>query len=179
MSDPLEVPAVSPTDPPLEDVSESFGRLAASAKTLNTVSDELAKPVGRIDAILKMLNLGIEAWVQTVGGWETVDEVEEHFVGYAKVEGDWGLAVRIKRGRPGDDYRVSSDEWRFNSAPRSLRVEAIDALPELLDRLSKKSDSMIKKLKEKTERAERLASLLERPSKQNQTSRREEKSTKA
>ena len=96
----------SPSNPPQQDsglqerVSAAFEKLAASAAELNTVSDEVAKPISAIEATLQKLNLGVSAWVDFAG--EGIDPRTGAFwdcsLGYAKVSGQWGIAIRTRSG---------------------------------------------------------------------------------
>jgi hypothetical protein len=117
-------------------INSSFQELTAAAVDLNQASDELAKSVSELDAALKALNLGIECWVEVgsssaAGG--SVSWTDE--LGFAKVSGKWGLALRTLHVREGN----SDDEaayWLFNEASRDMRIEAVEFLPALLRALT-------------------------------------------
>ena len=123
-----------------ERVSAAFETLAKSAAALNVVSDELGKPIPVIDAALQRLNLGVSAWVQ-FGEYDDADHdvFEEHSIGYTKVSGTWGIAIRTRHGSElNDEFDDDEEElWRFNDAPRSYRLAALDRLPELLEQLAR------------------------------------------
>ena len=118
-------------------VSAAFEKLAVSATELNVASDEFASPISDIDAALQKLNLGVTAWVKFAGENDDVyQRFWAHSLGYAKVSGRWGIAIRTLNG----DYTEPNEEaWLFNDAPRSYRLEALEKLPDLLEELEKTS----------------------------------------
>jgi len=126
--------------PLLERVAGYYSQLSTVAAELNTVSDELGKPISEIDAALKKLNLGITTWV-TIRGGEGEHQLDDYTfwsrdLGYAKVASKWGISLRTVAGDRQSPYPDEIEEWLFNDAPRSLRLEAIDKIPELLEKLS-------------------------------------------
>ena len=112
-----------------------------------------------MDVSLSRLNLGVEAWVPIKGGWEDHESgaFKRHFIGYAKLDSTWGIALRITEGNENYPEGENTDSWLFNDAPRGLRVDAIENLPDLLDRLTKKAESTAKKIAGKTELARELS----------------------
>jgi hypothetical protein len=70
--------------------------------------------------------------------------------------------VRPARAYEHDSESCADESWLFNDAPRDLRVDAVEKLPELLERLKKKAESTSKKIAEKTERAKELADAMKR-----------------
>ena len=142
-----------------ERVSVTFEKLAASAAELNAVSDEIAKPIHAIDAALQKLNLGVSAWVRVVGGDDHPDGDFwwDRSIGYDKVDRRWGIAIRA---RSGYSDRLEEDVWRFDAAPRSYRLEALDKLPELLEQLVDTASKTAKALKSKITVAEQVATTI-------------------
>lgn len=151
--------AVKPT-PPAERISQSFKNLAASAAELNAASDELARAIGPIDAALKKLNVGVPVWHQYVGSHDQSGDYWGRCIGYAKVSGRWGLALSIVSGNaqygPDDD----GEEWLFNDAPRSMRLEALDHVPALLETLVTQVGKAATELKAKSAQARELAAMI-------------------
>lgn len=141
----------------------AFEKLAASATDLNAVSDEVAASVRAINATLSTLNLGVSAWTKFAG--ESDPDTETYWdrsVGYARISRKWGLAIRASSGsfdNPRDD-RV--EEWQFNDAPRLYRLEALEVLPELLEKLAKTSDGVARKLKRRVASTKQVALTLRR-----------------
>jgi prefoldin subunit 5 len=142
-------------------VSASYSELSSLATDLNAVSDALGKAVSDIDEGLKKLNLGVTAWVevQKYRGSREQDltyTVEE--LGYAKINGKWGIALRV---RSGDDERPEWDESvevsLFNEAARALRLKAIKKIPELLNKLNEEATKVTKELQAKLADAQAVA----------------------
>jgi hypothetical protein len=127
--------------PLLERVANYYSQLSTVAADLNAVSDELGKSIAEIDAALKKLNLGITTWVTIHGDDGRVSQGVTSYwsrdIGYAKVEGKWGICLRKVEGDHDYPDSPKTEEWLFNDAPRSFRLEAIDKIPELLEKLSK------------------------------------------
>jgi len=145
--------------PPSERISATlFKDLANSSARLNSGSDELAKAIGPIDAALKKLNLGVPAWHEYRGSKDPDPDGDYsyHSIGYAKVQGKWGLALSKDSGNiysETDNY----EEWLFNDAPRSMRIEALDHIPDLLEQLVKESNQAAEALQKKAKQAHELA----------------------
>src|SRR5713101_3022462 len=82
------------SDSKIEKIQTHFQALASVATSLNTASDELTKVVGVLDEALKKLNIGLTVWLafrhRAVEEWEYDDDE----IGYAKVNGKWGIALR-------------------------------------------------------------------------------------
>ena len=150
-------PSKSPQqdEPVIARVAAAFDKLAASAAELNVASDEFARPISDIDTALQKLNLGVSAWVKVAGGQDGRYEwFWEHSLGYAKVSSGWGIAIRTLRG----DYTEPDEEiWRFNDAPRSYRLEALERLPELLEELAKVSSETALALKSRITTTKQVA----------------------
>ena len=138
--------SVSPT----ERIAASYKRLASSAVTLNKVSDDFGKPVEAIDRALRKLNVGIEAWEKIRGSDNDGDGNYWHeYVGFAKVGTTWCIALSKVEGSHHFPDREDDDTWAFNDAPRSLRISAIDKLPDLIEKLIVAADKTATKMQEK------------------------------
>jgi hypothetical protein len=141
-----------------ERIAASFKRLAETASVLNKASDEFGKPIAQIEQALCRLNIGVEAWERIRGG--TDDSTGEYWresVGFTKVDGEWCLAINENSGNQhyGDVHYDRT--WTFASAPRSLRIAAIDQLPDLVEKLISVADKTAKKMREKSNDAIALA----------------------
>lgn len=126
-----------------KNVESSYRKLSTVASELNFASDELGKHVSELDAALKKLNLGIEVWVPIRG--EGIDERGDFWsedLGYAKIGGKWGIALRSKSGNEFAD-EVSVECWLFGDAPRPLRLASISKIAELLEKLSAEAKIMV------------------------------------
>lgn len=143
-------------------VAGAFEKLAASATDLNAVSDELAESIRAINATLSTLNLGVSAWTQFADGSDPETETYwDRSVGYARISRKWGLAIRASSGAY-DAPNEHVEEWQFNDAPRSYRLEALRVLPELLEKLAKTSDGVARKLKQRVASTKQVALTLRR-----------------
>jgi hypothetical protein len=147
--------------PLIEGILSSFAELATASESLNRVSDALGKAVSDIDDGLRKLNLGIMAWVVIGTRPSNPPEYTTYRInelGYSKVGGKWGLALCT---RSGDDEHPEWDEsmemWLFNDAPRTLRLSAINKLPELLKKLSEEATEVTKQLQAKLTDAQSIA----------------------
>lgn len=146
---------------PSERIASSYRRLSQSAISLNSASDALGKAVAVADEQLKGLNLGIVAWVVIAGESDTDSETYwRKSLGYDKVDGKWGIALREEAGFFDDPGRHGFDTWLFNDAPRNLRLEALPKLPELFEELVKQVDEATATIEAATVEATQLASVL-------------------
>jgi hypothetical protein len=142
-------------------VQSSFQQLSIAASALNTASDRLSKLVGQIDAALKPLNVGLECWVNIGIPLHSEDGEQEYReqVGYAKIGGKWGIALKtVDELIFRDDAHI--EQWAFNDAPRQLRLKAIDYIQDLLAELSKEAAKFTEKIAQKTGEVQQLVSAL-------------------
>lgn len=147
----------STAESPASKVEMSYRKLATAAAALNNSSDELGKVVTELDAALKSLNLGISSWVN-FRAWEQHPDWSCDQLGYSKVGGKWGVAIRTVSGdylSPGDD-KVDA-EWAFNDAPRAMRIAAIDHIPELLEKLVKEVEATTNRVNERLKHSQAIA----------------------
>jgi hypothetical protein len=153
------------TDPkPLsERASEFYSQLSSVANELNAVSDELGKSITQIDAALKKLNLGITVWV-AIQTWSGHERYENDFwseeLGYAKINGKWGVSLKRVEGNFNDPDAADVESWLFNDAPRTLRLGAIAKIPELLENLATQASIATKKIQDKLADAQAVAAAL-------------------
>jgi X-X-X-Leu-X-X-Gly heptad repeat protein len=151
--------AIKTPVPPSDRISASlFKQLADSAARLNSGSDELAKAIRPIDVALKKLNLGVAAWYPYIGSEEPDSDGDYYCrrIGYAKVSGKWGLALSTVSGNAPHDVH-NYEEWLFNDAPRRMRLEALDHIPDLLEQLVKEANKVAEDLQNKAVTARKLA----------------------
>jgi hypothetical protein len=138
-----------------ERVQSSYLQLSSVASDLNAVSDELGKSVAEIDAVLKRLNLGISVWVH-INSWGDEDYSFED-IGYAKVDGKWGIALQTVSGNERWPDQDHVEQWLFSDAPRKLRLASIEKLPEMLKRLSEEAVETTNKIKGKLAEVKEVA----------------------
>ena len=115
-----------------------------------------------MESALKKLNLGVSAWVKLSGStnnfsdnWWTRD------VGYAKIRDKWGVALRTASGNYAHPDDESSEEWPFSEAPRWMRAEAVNKLPDLLEALLSKALETTKGLTSKTAQVYELTAAID------------------
>lgn len=111
--------------------------LEEAARTLNEESEELNRIVAQVDALLKRLNLGVEAWV--------IVPQKSLYLGYARVERTWGLAIRsVSPGGAGEE--PIRKEWLFKDAPRAFRIDSINSLGRLFHALTQSAHGLAQEI---------------------------------
>lgn len=148
------------TDSLNQRISSSYKQLTQAATELNAVSDELGKFVTALDAALRRLNLGIATWIRLESREDGSGNYAKRDLGYAKIGNKWGIALRTMSGNHNDVEDSNVEEWLFNDAPRALRIESVEKLPDLFESLVKEADAATKTIRTKTERAQALATAL-------------------
>lgn len=135
-------------------IASAFKQLATSATALNQATDEFSQITAPLDEVLQKLNLGVECWVR-FGTWgDPYEGSLHHEIGYAKVSGRWGVALRtVEEDASGDPTQSKIERWLFNDGPRLMRIAAIAKVPDLLEELVKKTDKATRKIKEGTQSA--------------------------
>jgi hypothetical protein len=143
-----------------ERVQAAYRKLSASATNLNTASDELRIIISVLEDALKKLNLGISTWVKIAGNEESNGDFWSRNLGYARVGGKWGIALRELSGNQAYDDYEKDESWLFNDAPRWLRIEGVGKIPELLEKLTTQADDTTEKIRKKTAEAKELATAI-------------------
>jgi hypothetical protein len=140
-------------------VQNLFLQLTEAAANFDSASDELAKPVAEIDAAFKKLNLGVIVWTRMEGGPHS--EASEYWwsqdIGYTKISGKWGVALRSCSGDYTDPERDSVEEWLFNDAPRRMRILGIQHIPDLIRAMVEEVNKTTSTIKSKITEANELA----------------------
>jgi hypothetical protein len=152
------------SDSKIEKVQKHFAALSSVASSLNEASDELTKVVTVLNEALKKLNVGLNAWVtfRTRGNDNQNPEAFDlDQIGYCKVNGAWGIALRHIWGNPIWDEYDAEGPWLFNDAPRELRLHGVDGIPQLIEELGKEASDTTKKVHEKTQEVRELAGVIE------------------
>lgn len=152
--------ASSKTDSLNQRISASYKQLTQAATELNAVSDELGKFVTALDAALRRLNLGIATWLRLESREDGSGNYTKRDLGYAKIGSKWGIALRTMTGNHNDVEESHVEEWLFNDAPRALRIESVEKLPDLFESLVKEADAATKQIRTKTHHAQAIASAL-------------------
>lgn len=139
-----------------EKIQTHFQTLSSAATSLNTASDELTKAVGVLDDALRKLNIGLTIWI-TVSTWSEEERAGEGQIGYCKVSGKWGIALRYVWGLHAQSLDEVDGLWLFNDAPRDLRLAGVDKIPELIEALGQEASETTKRVQEKTKQVRDLA----------------------
>lgn len=150
------------SDSKIEKIQTHFQVLSSVASTLNNASDELTKAVSMLDEALKKLNIGLTVWVTFRSRAVVEPEYDDDQIGYCKVNGKWGIALRRIWGDPVQDHYGDEGAWLFNDAPRDMRLHSVDKIPELIEALGKEASDTAQKINEKTREVSELASAIER-----------------
>ena len=136
----------------------AFQKLTAAALTLNSASDKLGQSIAELDASLKKLNLGISSWVE-FSTWSSPEGLEHSVekLGYDKINGKWGIAIRTIAGHESFPEEADEEEWLFNDAPRALRIRATEMIPNLIDLLTKNAIETTKQVNGRAAEFQELA----------------------
>lgn len=149
------------SDSKIEKIQTHFKTLSSLAPTLNIASNELTKAVTVLDEALKSLNVGLSAWVtfrsRAVHPSLRDEEYDDDQIGYSKVDGKWGIALRHIWGNYALEEFGGEGPWLFNDAPRELRLLGVEKIPELIEALSKEASETTQKVRETTKQVHDLA----------------------
>ena len=151
---------MSSTDSKLAKIQEHFTALSSVAASLNIASDELTKIIGVLDESLKKLNVGLTVWVKFVdrtGGGGDPDCYDQDEIGYTKVGGTWGIALRHIWGDASREEFNREGPWLFNDAPRSMRILGVDKIGDVIVELVKAAAEATKNIQAKTKELRELA----------------------
>lgn len=130
----------------------ALARALEARPRLSAATDELNKRLAEAEAALIKLNLGVRAEV-------TMRSPGDHYqriLSFAKHSDDWRLLYEY--GPFGGDVEVMP----LLNSPRSMRLQAVEHLPELLEKLTTNLMEEVKRVEERSEEAGRfLGSLKE------------------
>ncbi len=147
-------------EPKVAKIQTHFQALSEIAISLNTASDELTKVIGELDEALKKLNIGLSVWVtfasRGIEDWEFDDDQ----IGYTKIQGKWGIALRHMWGDHRDDSYFDEGPWLFNDGPRDLRLRSTDKIPDVIEALAKEAFDTTKNVQQKTQEVRELANVI-------------------
>jgi hypothetical protein len=148
-----------PSKLPSSNVSSTFKELAKTAQALNSASDNLNKVIEKLGEALRILNIGVAAWV-SFDQWSD-EEMNNGYssIGYAKINNRWGITLTSTSGN--DQWpEERSMTWHFSDAPRELRLRAVRHIPELIEELNKVAAKFTEDLLKKTSEAGELANAI-------------------
>ncbi len=145
------------SDAKLQKIQTHFQALTETASSLNASSDELTRVVGILDEALKKLNVGLTVWVTFLTWAEEPPRYIYEQIGYCKVNNKWGIALHRVFGDEALGEEREDGPWSFNDAPREMRLQGVDKLPELIAALNSEAVKTVNKIKEKTESVRNIA----------------------
>ncbi|HXN74024.1 MAG TPA: hypothetical protein VN861_15875 [Candidatus Acidoferrales bacterium] len=149
-------------DSKLEKVQTHFSALSSVAPSLNRASKELTESVAVLDVALQKLNVGVSVWVSFSYGLAEPPEYDCNQVGYTKVNGIWGIALRHIWGDESRGDEGEEGPWLFNDAPRELRIQCVDKIPDVIEALGKKAFDTVERIQQKTQQVRELAGVIEK-----------------
>jgi hypothetical protein len=149
------------SDSKVTKIQLQYQALAVISTSLNNASDELTKSVSVLDESLKKLNVGLSAWVSFRSRTVSGDQYDEDQIGYCKVDGKWGIALRRIWGDYTEEGSGEEGPRLFNDASREWRILAADKIPEVIEALSQQASETTKKVQEKARVVGELASAIE------------------
>jgi hypothetical protein len=125
-------------------IQQQCTELAALATELNTASSSLNNTIAEINRQPAALNIGLEVWVGTYNS-------NAYEVGYAKIDSGWGLATRNVFEPSDDDDAGESNAQNIGYseaaslmlAPRSIRIDALNNLDQIINSLKTEAKSSI------------------------------------
>ena len=138
----------------------SFLNLSKASRELNTASDAFGAAITSLDEAINELNPGVTAWVTVSRSTPDEDAPWASFeerLGYDKTKGRWGLTLCTVNVDGDEGSETTAGLWLFNDAPRSLRLRAIDRIPELIEALAKEASYTAKRVTEQADHAMDLA----------------------
>jgi hypothetical protein len=144
-------------EPKFAKIQTQFKNLSSVAVSLNAASDELTRAVTVLDEALKKLSIGLTVWVNSLSADVPDPFYDVEQIGFCKVNGKWGIALRRIWGNESMDDHQEEGPWLFNDAPRQMRVNSVDMLPKLVEELGKTAADATKKVRQKAEEVRELA----------------------
>jgi hypothetical protein len=142
--------------------AELLKQLSAASEALNSASDQFNQQINSIEQALSSYNLGVSAWVTAVSkneeeydeGGTLIDKyTRDIMVGYQKHGTTWCLTAGLSI----PDHSYWKD-WVLKDAPRDIRLQAIDGIPKLLEKLILAAEQLTKENSQKVTDARVLAS---------------------
>jgi len=155
------------TKPDLSTTESDLKALAAAANNLNNLTDKLTEQVTQIESVINTLNLGLKVSVIVSSYGEEEEPWASHDVRlcYNKVDGKWGF--EIEEFDTDEQYAagryLNYHSWAFRDAPRSLRLEVVHRIPELIKAMVKEAEQVTSRFAEKLEDAKSIASTVFKP----------------
>jgi hypothetical protein len=142
-------------------VQDELRSLSILAPALNTASDLFTRAINCLDESLKRLNVGLSAWVAFRKMADYLPPAYNQYeIGYCKIDGRWGLAIRHSWGNDAEDRHNIDGPWFFNDSPRDLRLASADKLPQLISALNEATIKATQRIQKKTNQVLELTRIL-------------------
>ncbi len=117
----------------------ALSRLFSSAKSLNTVSDQISAQIKELEGALVAQGIGVSAWVE-VDRWTSDDEYQLETIasiGFGKHDGKWGLLYQL--------WCDVFDEARvcfLRDTARDIRIGSLEKMPMLFEKLADETQKL-------------------------------------
>jgi hypothetical protein len=161
--------AANPYMAGIEDLSEL-------SRKLNKKSDSLNRIISSVNEKLEKMNIGLEVWLEdsplesSDPEYNDRDENMEfpirdvELLGYCRIDGKWMLAVKSARmardrnnwGQEYDEVKSSTQLRPLLDTNRTIRTEAMRAIPELIEEIKKEALNALDSIEEAEKAAEKL-----------------------
>ena len=136
-------------------LTTAMGRLTKAAAQLNKESDALNATLRSVETQIVESQVGLEVWMEKClssqeeerrggeNGWTS------QFLGFARVDDDWCLAIKTRRyetgffqgdtSAPYQDQSAVGKPVRLDQSARQLRIAALTQLPDLLEAIAEEA----------------------------------------
>lgn len=152
----------APTLESPQEFSRLLERAQKLAPQLGAATDELNNSITRYERALASLHLGVSARIEIgrdpILGPNDEESGEHHIeqVRFSKADGTWRL--RYESGP--DDGPEHWDSVPLVSAPREVRVRAVEFLPRLLEEMIDTAENATAKVTEKAKQLDTITALI-------------------
>jgi len=138
-----------------------LSELERKAQRLNQASDSLNLILSQVEERLVHANVGVEVWLRKAlastdseGSTHGETTWSSQFLGFAKLNGRWCLAIKPTRFASGffegDTNSPYQNEYSdgapipLSKASRDLRIAAVEVLPDLINLLAEETDRCVR-----------------------------------
>lgn len=151
-------------------ITQELYRLGQSARRLNDGSEQLNRSIATIDGLLGRLMIGLDyVHSRPLAEHVSLDHagkriIELSYVGYFRVKGGYHLAlktVKILESKRAMATETPGDVVALLDAPRRLRYQAIELLPDVVAGLAEQVEDMLGNMERRRQIAEGLVQHLQ------------------
>lgn len=140
---------------PLEIPEDLVSKFNIISNLLMEATNELQLQMDRIEEILKLIGLGVPAWVPLDFSEYNRNEVEYKF-GYSKFAGKWQLLISCRELDTGKLVQL----WPLSESPRLARIQAAIQIPALFDALLLRANTTVELLVKRTEQVKNIVEII-------------------